>query len=130
MTIDLTEVKTIIVLIASLITSLGVICAFLKKLMDKAVDKIIDKSVDKITEPILAKVEKMNEPILQKIDDLKADHCKDHILNALNDIENGIHKNEYDLARLYELYKYYTKELKLNSYVHKRWKEVIGEDEV
>lgn len=111
MTIDLTEVKTIIVLLASLITSLGVIYAFLKKLVDKAVDKI-------------------TQPILTKIDDLKADHCKDHILNALNDIENGINKNEYDLSRLYELYRYYTKELKLNSYVHKRWKEVMGEDEV
>lgn len=118
MTIDLTEVKTIIVLIASLITSLGVICAFFKKLMDKAVDKI--------QQPILEKIEEQKKAI----DYLDEAHSKDHILNCLNDIENGIQKNEFDMARLYEAYSHYKNDLHLNSYVHRRWKEVIGEDEI
>lgn len=111
MTIDLTEVKTIIVLIASLITSLGVICAFLKKLMDRAVDKI--------TKPILIKMDKLDE-----------NQCKDFLTIFMADVENGIHKNQFDIARAYEVYAHYTHDLNLNSYIHKRWKKTMeNEDE-
>lgn len=117
MTIDLEVVKNIIVGLSTLITSLGIIYAFLKKIKNKIIN------------PILEEVKKMNEPILEKLDRLQEDHCKDHILNCLNDIENGIHKNQYDLARLDEVYKHYTEDLGLNSYVHRRWEEVMGKEE-
>ena len=118
MTIDLTEVKTIIVLIASLITSLGVICAFLKKLLDRAVDKI--------QQPILEEIKEQKKALVKQDEN----HCKDFLMSFLTDVENGIHKNQYDIARAHEVYSHYINDLKLNSYIHKRWNKIMEvEDE-
>lgn len=107
MTIDLVVVKNIIIVLASLITSLGVICAFLKKMIDRAVDKI--------TQPILTKIDKLDE-----------NHCKDFLMSFLTDIENGIQKNQFDIARAYDVYNHYTNVLHKNSYIHARWEAVMG----
>ena len=113
MTIDLSKIYTIIGVLAGLITSLTVICVFLKK--------IIEKTLEKIKEPIL------NELKEQKIAILKIDenHCKDVLMQFLSDVENGIDKNEYEIARAHEVYNHYTNVLKKNSYIHARWEKVM-----
>lgn len=117
MIIDLSEVKTIIVIIASLIGSLGVICAFVKK--------IIDGVVDKITQPILEKIEEQRKALVKQDEN----HCKDFLMSFLTDVENGMHKNQFDIARAHEVYAHYTNDLKLNSYIHKRWYKVMESEE-
>ena len=114
MTIDLSQIHAIIGVLAGLITSLGVIWLFLKK--------IIDKAVDKIKEPILKELQEQKSAIF-KIDE---NHCKDFLMQFLSDVENGIDKNEFDIARAHEVYNHYTNVLHKNSYIHARWEKVMA----
>lgn len=106
MIVDLSIIYTIITVIASLVTSLGVICAFLKKRIDNAVEKI-------------------QQPILEKIDKLDENHCKDYLISFLNDVKNGIEKNQYEISRAHDVYEHYTNVLHKNSYIHAMWEEVM-----
>lgn len=110
MTIDLSILYTVITVIASLIGSLGVICVFLRKAIDKAVDKI-------------------QQPILEKIDKLDENHCKDYLISFLNDVKNGVHKNQYEISRAHDVYEHYINVLHKNSYIHAMWEEVMGNKE-
>lgn len=111
MKVDLLEIKDWIIGFSSLITAIGVICVFFKKYMDKAVEKI-------------------TEPIMKKIDKLDENHCKDFLMMFLDDIENGVHKNEYEIARAHDVYNHYTNVLHKNSYIHARWTSVMENKEI
>lgn len=117
MTINLSILYTAITIIASLIGSLGVICAFLKKRIDTAVEKI--------QKPILEKVENNQKEVLEKIAKLDENHCKDYLISFLNDVKNGVHKNQYEISRAHDVYEHYTNVLHKNSYIHAMWEEVM-----
>ena len=100
--IDILIVVDILIKIAGAIGSCGVICTFLRK--------YIDKMTGKITEPILSRIDKLDN-----------EQCKNYLLEFLNDVKNGVPKNEYQIARAYEVYEHYSNDLKGNSYIHKLW---------
>lgn len=99
MKIDLTEVNAWLILIISLGASLTTIVTYIKKYLTK--------------------------PIIDKIDQMDKSQCMNYLVEFLNDVKNGVVKNEYQLARAHEVYEHYTKDLNGNSYVHKLWKEVM-----
>lgn len=107
--IDLLILADILAKIAGVIGSCGIICAFLKK--------YIDKMTSKITEPILNRIDKMDN-----------EQCKNYLMEFLNDVKNGVHKNEYQIARAYEVYEHYSNDLKGNSYIHKLWIECMEKE--
>ncbi len=117
MTIDLIVIKDAILLIASLITASGVICAFIKK--------YFDKMTNKITKPILEK----NDEIMNRIDKMERDQLKRFLTEFLADIRNGIDKDSYQQATASDAYKRY-KDLGGNSYIQKLWKLYMEQKEV
>ena len=66
---------------------------------------------------------------MKRIDKLDENHCKDFLMMFLDDIENGKHKNQYEIARAYDVYDYYTNTLHKNSYIHARWESVMCNNE-
>lgn len=99
------EVEKLILIIgtvATLITACGVIIGTMTKLFDRAMA------------PIDKKIEKMDE--LQ---------CKALLVDFLNDVENGIEKDEVQYKLAHETFDHYTKDLHKNSYIHDRWNCVM-----
>lgn len=104
---DLTDY---IILISTLITSIGVIVG--------AVTKIVKKLIKKINEPLEKKQAKDSEL-----------SCKRWLVDFLSDVENGTPKNEVQYEYAYEVYDYYTNTLHKNSYIHDYWERVIKHNE-
>lgn len=95
-----------IILIASLVTSIGVIIG--------AVTKIVKGFIKKVNAPIEKKQLKDSEL-----------NCKRWLVDFLSDIENGVHKNEVQYEYAHEVYDYYTEVLHKNSYIHDFWERVM-----
>ncbi len=53
--------------------------------------------------------------------------CKDYLVDFLAEVELGIPKDLTQIKRAFEKYDIYIKDLKQNTYVEERWKEVIGD---
>lgn len=100
MVIDLTQLNSWLGVIVSLASLIGVIFGGIKWFLTK--------------------------PIIDKIDQMDKSQCMNYLVEFLNDVKNGEHKNEYQLARAHEVYNHYTVDLKGNSYIHKLWEEVMG----
>lgn len=89
-------------MLAGIITSSGIICAFIKKYIDKHLTK----------------------PVIDKIDNLELEQTKNYLLEFLCDVKNGVVKNEYQIQRAHEVYERYTK-LNGNSYIKHLWAEYM-----
>ena len=87
---------------AGIITSSGIIIAFIKKYIDKNLTK----------------------PVLDKIDNLELEQSKNYLLEFLCDVKNGVHKNEYQIQRAHEVYERYT-HLNGNSYIKHLWEKYM-----
>lgn len=96
------EVTNIIILVASLITAVGVIIGAIKKIIDKVM-----------------------QPINKKIDCMDERQCKNALIDFMNDLECGQVKDEVQTAYIHEVYDHYTNDLHCNSYIHDRWERVI-----
>lgn len=101
------QLSDYIILIASLITSIGVIIG--------AVTKIIERFIKKINAPLEKKQLKDSEL-----------SCKRWLVDFLSDIENGVPKNEVQFEYAHEVYDYYTTVLHKNSYIHDYWERVMN----
>ena len=88
---------------ASLITAVGVIIAAIKKLLDR------------ILLPVVTKIDRMDER-----------QCKVFLIDFLNDIENGMHKDEVQYKFAHEVYDHYRNDLHANSYVHDKWQRIMN----
>jgi len=91
-----------IILGASFITAITVICAFLKTILDNAF-----------------------KPIYKKIDKLDENQCKNYLVTFLKAKEKGEKMDEVEEQRAHEVYDHYTNDLKKNSYIHTKWEKVM-----
>lgn len=92
----------IIGVIAGTITSISVICAFLRRVILKGF-----------------------EPIYKKIDNLDESQCKNFLVTFLKSVEKGEKMDEVEIQRAYEVYDHYINELKKNSYIHNKWEKIM-----
>ena len=111
----LEQIKDNLGLIASIITSSGVIAsAFLyvgKKILDKTLKPFSDK-IDKLEE---ARIEQHADTI-KRIDNVQLLSDKNFLVSFLARVENGLIIDEVEKERFYEVYKDY-RELGGNSYI-------------
>lgn len=137
--ITLGQIFITLATIAGVIGSVGVITGVLikffnwltKKRKEKEINPVLDEMA-KMETRIMSKMEENDSAINAKIDKLGKDittldvnQCKDVITSYISDIEQG---KEIDLIfeeRAYEAMDRYTNVLHQNSYIHKRWEEVI-----
>lgn len=89
-------------LIAGFIGSITTICIFCKKVINKGF-----------------------EPIYKKIDKIDENQCRNFLVDFLADVEEGIHKDEVQIKRAYEVYEHYTNDLHKNSYIHDKWEKLM-----
>lgn len=101
---DITIGQTIdfTILIGSLIGAVSVIVVAVNKLMKKLLD-----------------------PINQNIKSLDASQCKNFLVRFLADVENGEKLDEAEIERACETYDHYKNDLKQNSYIHRRWQQLM-----
>lgn len=91
-----------IMLIASFLGAVTTICVFCKKIINKGF-----------------------EPIYKKMDKIDENQCRNYLVNFLSDMEAGIHKDEVQIKRAYEVYEHYTNDLHKNSYIHDKWTRLM-----
>lgn len=96
------ELLKLIGVIATTITSITVICVFLRKVIMKGF-----------------------EPIYKKIDNLDESQCKNFLVTFLKSVEKGEKMDEVEIQRAYEVYDHYTNDLKKNSYIHDKWQKLM-----
>lgn len=70
-------------------------------------------------------VNKTLKPIQDSIKELDVSQCKNFLVRFLADIEQGNEIDEVEKERAFEIYDHYTYDLKQNSYIHKRWEELM-----
>lgn len=101
---DITIGQTIdfTILIGSLIVAVSAIVVALNKLMKKLLD-----------------------PINQNIKSLDASQCKNFLVRFLADVENGEKLDEAEIERACETYDHYKNDLGQNSYIHRRWQQLM-----
>lgn len=73
-------------------------------------------------------LEKSLKPINESIKNLDVSQCKNFLVRFLADVEQGNILDEVEKERAYEIYDHYTNDLKQNSYIHKRWEELIEKE--
>lgn len=100
--ITLGEILTALTFVVSFITAIKYLSSVLKKQVDKTL-----------------------KPIEDSIKELDVSQCKNYLVRFLADIEQGNEVDEVEIERAYEIYDHYTNDLKQNSYIHKRWNELM-----
>lgn len=113
MNITIGEIGAFLGLIAGIITSTGVIIAFLQKALKKTIKNEL--------EPMSIQIDKINDNVKA----LDSSQCKNFLVRFLADVEQGNELDEVEKERAYEVYDHYTNDLKQNSYIHKRWQELM-----
>ena len=73
-------------------------------------------------------LEKSLNPINESIKNLDVSQCKNFLVRYLADVEQRNKLDEVEKERAYEIYDHYTNDLKQNSYIHKRWEELIEKE--
>lgn len=117
--------------IASLSAILAVIGKFWKWISKKECSPILEE-MSKMETRIMGKMIENDTEINRKIDKLTQDinnldisECKDVIVSYIAAIEDGASIDPSFEERAYEAMERYTNVLHQNSYIHKRWTEVV-----
>lgn len=116
MDITLGQISAFLGLIAGLIASVSAIMLFLKKSLKKVIKNEI--------EPMSIQINKIND----NIKGLDVSQCKNFLVRFLADVEQGNVLDEVEKERAYEIYDHYTNDLKQNSYIHKRWSQLMEKE--
>lgn len=114
--ITLGQISTFLGLFAGIITSTGVIITFLQKTLKKTIKdelKSMSFQIDKIS---------------NDVNTLDTNQCKNFLVRFLADVEQGNKLDEVEKERAFEVYDHYTNDLKQNSYIHKRWNELMEKE--
>lgn len=85
-------------------------------------------SIKYLSNVMKKQVDKTIEPINNSIRSLDIAQCKNFLVRFLADVEQGNALDEVEKERAYEMYDHYTKDLKQNSYLHRRWHELMEKD--
>lgn len=117
--------------ISSIGIIVGVIIKFWKWLNKKEMNPILDE-IAKMEKRIMDEMKSSDTAINEKIDSLKDDikildvnQCKDVITSYISALEQNNHIDAIFEERAYEAMDRYTNVLHQNSYIHKRWEEVV-----
>ena len=109
----------------------GVIIKFWKWLNKKEMNPVLDEMA-KMEKRIMDEMKSSDTAINEKIDSLKDDikildvnQCKDVITSYISALEQNNHIDAIFEERAYEAMDRYTNVLHQNSYIHKRWEEVV-----
>ena len=113
MDITISQIGAFLGLIAGIITSGSVIVVLMQK--------VLKKTIKNELEPMSEKIEKISEDVKT----LDTTQCKNFLVRFLADVEQGNELDEVEKERAYEVYDHYTNDLKQNSYIHKRWNELM-----
>lgn len=107
MDITIGQISTFLGIIAGIITSTGVILAFIQKILKKTIKNELN-------------------PISDNIKQLDINQCKNFLVRFLADVEQGNELDKVEMERAYEVYDHYTNDLKQNSYIHTRWNQLMN----
>ena len=117
--------------ISSIGIIVGVIIKFWKWLNKKEMNPVLDE-IAKMEKRIMDEMKSSDTAINEKIDSLKDDikildvnQCKDVITSYISALEQNNHIDAIFEERAYEAMDRYTNVLYQNSYIHKRWEEVV-----
>lgn len=117
--------------ISSIGIIVGVIIKFWKWLKKKEMNPVLDEMA-KMEKRIMDEMKSSDTAINEKIDSLKDDikildvnQCKDVITSYISALEQNNHIDAIFEERAYEAMDRYTNVLHQNSYIHKRWEEVV-----
>lgn len=116
MNITLSQIGAFLGLIAGIITSGGVIIALMQKVLKKTIKNELEPMSEKI------------ENISNDVKTLDTNQCKNFLVRFLADVEQNNELDEVEKERAYEVYDHYTNDLKQNSYIHKRWNELMEKE--
>ena len=117
--------------ISSIGIIVGVIIKFWKWLNKKEMNPVLDE-IAKMEKRRMDEMKSSDTAINEKIDSLKDDikildvnQCKDVITSYISALEQNNHIDAIFEERAYEAMDRYTNVLHQNSYIHKRWEEVV-----
>ena len=117
--------------ISSIGIIVGVIIKFWKWLNKKEMNPVLDE-IAKMEKRIMDEMKSSDTAINEKIDSLKDDikildvnQCKDVITSYISALEQNNHIDAIFEERAYEAMDRYTNVFHQNSYIHKRWEEVV-----
>ena len=82
-------------------------------------------SIKYLSNEVKNQIDKRLKPINDSIKELDVGECKNFLVRFLADVEQGQIIDEVEKQRAYEVYDHYTNDLKQNSYIHKRWEELM-----
>ena len=133
--ITIGQIMGFFALLAGFISSLGVVVAVFAKLWKwlkkKEIHPVLDE-ISKMETRIMSEMKSNDSAINVKIDKLDnnmkvldINHCKDVIISYITALEQGKPIDYAFEERAYEAMERYTNVLHQNSYIHKRWEEVV-----
>lgn len=133
--ITIGQIFGIFAILAGAISSIGIIVGviikFWKWLNKKGMNPVLDE-IAKMEKRIMDEMKSSDTAINEKIDSLKDDikildvnQCKDVITSYISALEQNNHIDAIFEERAYEAMDRYTNVLHQNSYIHKRWEEVV-----
>lgn len=133
--ITIGQIFGIFAILAGAISSIGIIVGviikFWKWLNKKEMNPVLDE-IAKMEKRIMDEMKSSDTAINEKIDSLKDDikildvnQCKDVITSYISALEQNNHIDAIFEERAYEAMDRYTNVLHQNSYIHKRWEEVV-----
>ena len=133
--ITIEQIFGIFAVLAGAISSIGIIVGviikFWKWLNKKEMNPVLDE-IAKMEKRIMDEMKSSDTAINEKIDSLKDDikildvnQCKDVITSYISALEQNNHIDAIFEERAYEAMDRYTNVLHQNSYIHKRWEEVV-----
>ena len=133
--ITIGQIFGIFAVLAGAISSIGIIVGVIIKLWKwlnkKEMNPVLDE-IAKMEKRIMDEMKSSDTAINEKIDSLKDDikildvnQCKDVITSYISALEQNNHIDAIFEERAYEAMDRYTNVLHQNSYIHKRWEEVV-----
>lgn len=120
--------------IGSISIVIGIVVKFWKWVNKKEINPILEE-MTQMEKRIMDEMKSNDDAINIKIDGLKDDiktldvnQCKDVITNYISALEQNKPIDVIFEERAYEAMDRYTNVLHQNSYIHKRWEEVVGKN--
>ena len=120
--------------IGSISIVIGIVVKFWKWVNKKEINPVLEE-MTQMEKRIMDEMKSNDDAINIKIDGLKDDiktldvnQCKDVITNYISALEQNKPIDVIFEERAYEAMDRYTNVLHQNSYIHKRWEEVVGKN--
>lgn len=127
--ITIGDISNVLVFLAGVLSSCGVIASF----MSKHIRRIMDKEMGAVKKCIydsIAPLDEKIEVLADRVRQVDVNTTKNYLQRAITAIDNG---EKLDLAakeRFYENYDHYTNDLKLNSWVRKEVERLEKENKL